>query len=77
MTTKREYAIHFAFEGSGWEDGYELDTLEEAEAAFEAECRDTDPHRFKNVRLVLQESDYDGDECVEVREVDTIKAERV
>lgn len=73
VITKREYAVKFSNAGSGWFDGYEFDSFAQAEEAFENECRDVDPGRRKYVRVVLQESDYNGEDRIEVRELNVIR----
>lgn len=78
MRTVIEYEVSSGTEGSGWTDGDAYPTLEEAEAAFAEELRETDPHRYRVVRLERCEADYDEDgECIEVRPLETIKEARV
>lgn len=78
MRTVIEYEVSSGIEGSGWEDGNAYTSLEEAEAAFAEELRETDPHRYRIVRLERCEADYDEDgECLEVRTLETIKEARV
>lgn len=77
VETRTEYEVSSGIEGSGWTDGNAYATLAEAEAAFEAELREpVDPHRYRVVRLDVNEADYDGGGCVEVRWVRTLREER-
>ena len=72
VITKREYAVCYHNAGSLTYE-YEFDSFAQAEEAFENECRNVKPGQRKYVRLVLQESDYDGEDCIEVRELEVIR----
>lgn len=76
METRTEYDVRYQREGNANVEGAPYETLEEARGAFEAECsvRDSRP---KTVWLVKTECDYEGDECVEVRDVETIETRTV
>ena len=76
-TTTIEYEVTYQYDGNASIEGEFYDTLDEAREAFEAECASTDPRRYKKVRIHRVECDYEGDECIEVREVETIETRKV
>ena len=75
--TMIEYEVTHQFDGDAGIDGEFYDTLDEAREAFEDECASPDPNRYKTVRLHKVECDYEGEECVEVRDVETIETRTV
>lgn len=74
--TKTEYDVRYQFDGNANIEGAPCETLEEAREAFEAECATRDS-RAKTVWLVRTECDYEGDECIEVRDIETIETRTV
>ena len=74
--TKTEYDVRYQFDGNANIEGAPYDTIEEAREAFESECATKDS-KTKTVWLVRTELDYEGDECVEVRDVETIETRTV
>lgn len=76
METRTEYAVDHQFDGNTNIEGAPYDTIEEAREAFEAECAVKDS-RAKTVWLKRVECDYEGDECIEARDVETIETRTV
>lgn len=76
METRLEYDVRYQFDGNANIEGAPFDTVEGARDAFEAECASEDS-RAKTVWMVRAECDYEGDECVEVRETETIETRAV
>ena len=73
METREEYEVDYQYEGNANVEGAFYEELAEARAAFEDECARADARRRKAVALRRVECDYEGDECVEVRELEAIE----
>ena len=73
METRTEYEVTYQYDGDANIEGAFYDTLDEAREAFADECASPDPRRYKTVALKRVECDYEGDECVEVRDVETVE----
>ena len=73
MKTREEYEVTYQYDGNANIEGAFFDTLAGAREAFDGECAVTDERRRKTVALKRVECDYEGDECVEVREVETVE----
>lgn len=72
METRTEYDVRYRIGDNANVEGAPYGTLGEAREAYEAELAVRDS-RTKTVCLVKTECDYEGDECVEVRDVETIE----
>lgn len=76
METRTEYAVDYQYDGNVNVEGAPYDTPEEAREAFEAKCTTRDS-RTKTVWLKRVECDYEGDECIEARDVEIIETRTV
>lgn len=72
-TTTIEYEVSYQLGRNANVEGAPYETLDEAIEAFEAECSQTDPDRSKTVWLNRVRCTYDGDECVDVEQLETVR----